>query len=82
MRRRVLAADIGDDKLALASQWGADESSIHARAISQTGDALTDNRGANACIDIAAANRRSKQAFNRWRCSAALVIIGAKPGRL
>jgi propanol-preferring alcohol dehydrogenase len=77
---RVLAADIGDDKLALAKTWGADEV-IDARRgeLAKQVKALTDGKGADAVIDIVG-NRQSLEAgIKALAVGGRLVIIGAKP---
>ena len=77
---RVLAADIGDDKLALAKQWGADEV-IDARSgdLAKQVMALTDGRGANACIDIVGNKQSLEAGLQSLAMLGRLVIIGAKP---
>lgn len=77
---RVLAADIGDDKLALAKHWGADEV-IDARRgdLAKQVMALTDGRGANACIDIVGNKQSLETGLQSLALLGRLVIIGAKP---
>ncbi len=77
---RVLAADIGDDKLALAQQWGADEV-IDARRgeLAPQVRALTDGQGADAAIDVVASRQTLEDALKSLAVGGRLVIIGAKP---
>ena len=77
---RVLAADIGDDKLALAKTWGADEV-IDARhgELAQQVKALTDGWGADAVIDVVG-NRQTLQAgIQSLAVGGKMVLIGSKP---
>jgi len=77
---RVLAADIGDDKLALAKQWGADEI-IDARGgdLAKQVMAATDGRGADACIDIVGTRQTLEAGLQSLAMLGRMVIIGAKP---
>ena len=77
---RVIAADIGDDKLALAKQWGADEI-IDARKgnLAAQVKAVTDGRGANACIDIVGTRQTLEGGLQSLAMLGRMVIIGAKP---
>ena len=77
---RVLAADIGDGKLALAQQWGADEV-IDARRgeLASQVRALTDGRGADAAIDGVASRQTLEDALASLAVGGRLVIIGARP---
>ncbi len=76
---RVLAADIGDDKLALAKKWGADEV-IDARQgdLAEKVKALTNGRGVNAAIDMVGANQTLTAAIRSLGTRGRLVIIGSK----
>lgn len=77
---RVLAADISEDKLALARQSGADVS-LDAR----DGDlvakvmAATDGRGADAAIDVVCSRDTLTDALRALGMGGRLVIIGTKP---
>ena len=77
---RVLASDIGDDKLALAKQWGADEL-IDARRgdIAPQVKAATGGKGANAAIDIVGTRATLEASVRSLAVGGRLVIIGAKP---
>ncbi len=77
---RVLAADIGDAKLALAKTWGADEViDVRRGELASQVKALTDGKGADAVIDIVA-NRQSLEAgIKALAVGGRLVIIGARP---
>ena len=77
---RVLACDIGDDKLALAKQWGAD-ALIDARRgdIAAQVKAATGGKGADAAIDIVGNRASLESAIKSLAVGGRLVIIGAKP---
>ncbi len=77
---RVLAADIGDDKLALAQQWGAD-AVIDARRgeLAPQVKALTDGRGADAAVDVVGSRQTLEAAINSLAVGGRLVIVGAQP---
>ncbi|HTI18847.1 MAG TPA: alcohol dehydrogenase catalytic domain-containing protein [Trinickia sp.] len=77
---RVLAADIGDDKLALAQAHGADEV-IDARKanLSDAVKALTQGFGVDAAIDIVASRATLEAALQSLAVGGRLVIIGAQP---
>ena len=76
---RVLAADIGDDKLALAKKWGADEI-IDARHgdLAQQVKSLTGGRGVNAAIDMVGAPETLDGAIRSLATRGRMVIIGSK----
>jgi len=77
---RVLAADIGEDKLALAEQWGADEI-IDARRAELAGQVrtLTDGRGVDAVIDVVGTRETLEAGLEALAVGGRLVIIGTKP---
>ena len=77
---RVLAADIGDDKLALARAHGADEV-IDARKakLPDAVKALTQGLGVDASIDIVASRATLEAALQSLAVGGRLVIIGAQP---
>ena len=77
---RVLAADIGDDKLALAQAHGADEV-IDARKanLPDAVKALTQGFGVDAAIDIVASRATLEAALQSLAVGGRLVIIGAQP---
>ena len=77
---RVLAADIGDDKLALAKRMGADEI-IDARNanLADKVRALTDGLGVDAVIDIVASRATLEAGLQALAMGGRLVIIGAQP---
>lgn len=77
---RVLAADIGDEKLALAKKWGADEIvDVRKGDVAKQVLALTDGRGANACIDIVGNKQSLETGIQSLAMLGRLVIIGTKP---
>ena len=77
---RVLAADIGDDKLALAKSMGADEV-IDARnaKLPDAVKVLTTGLGVDAAIDIVASRATLEAALQSLAVGGRLVIIGAQP---
>lgn len=76
----VLAADIGNDKLALAKSAGADEA-IDARdgRLADTVKKLTQNQGVSAVIDIVASRATLESALQSLAVGGRLVIVGAQP---
>jgi propanol-preferring alcohol dehydrogenase len=80
---RVLAADIGEDKLALARQWGADEV-LDARrgALAPQVKTLTGGRGADAVIDMVCTRGTLEDGIASLAMGGRLVIIGTKPKAL
>ena len=77
---RVLAADIGNDKLALAKSLGADDV-IDARnaKLPDAVKALTQGLGVDAAIDIVASRVTLEGALQSLAIGGRLVIIGAQP---
>jgi propanol-preferring alcohol dehydrogenase len=77
---RVLAADIGDDKLALAKKMGADDV-IDARnsKLAEEVKALTQGQGVDAVIDIVASRATLEAGLQALAMRGRLVIIGAQP---
>lgn len=77
---RVLAADIGDDKLALAKSMGADDV-IDARSanLPDAVKALTQGLGVDAAIDIVASRGTLEAALQSLATGGRLVIVGAQP---
>jgi propanol-preferring alcohol dehydrogenase len=77
---RVLAADIGDDKLALAKSMGADEV-IDSRngKLAYAVNALTQGQGVDAVIDIVASRATLESGMQSLAMGGRLVIIGAQP---
>ncbi len=77
---RVLAADIGEEKLALARAMGADVT-IDARSgdLAQQVKAATGGRGANAAIDVVGSRETLTAAMAALGMGGRLVVIGTKP---
>ena len=77
---RVLAADIGEDKLALAKKMGADEiiDARNARLADQVKD-LTQGLGVDAVIDIVSSRATLEAGIEALAIRGRLVIIGAHP---
>ena len=77
---RVLAADIGEDKLALAKTMGADDV-IDARdgKLVDNVRALTQGQGVDAVIDIVGSRATLEAGFQALAMGGRLVIIGAQP---
>ncbi len=77
---RVIAADIGEEKLALAREWGADDV-IDARRgeLAAQVKTFTDNRGVDAAIDVVGSAQTLEASIASLAVGGRLVIIGAKP---
>lgn len=77
---RVFAAEVSDDKLALAREMGADEI-IDARkgGILKQVKALTGGRGVDAAIDIVASSETLQACFESLAPAGRMVIIGSRP---
>ncbi len=77
---RVLAADVGDDKLALAKKMGADDV-IDARNVNlaEQVKVLTQGLGVNAVIDIVASRATLESGLQALAMGGRLVIIGVQP---
>ena len=76
----VIAADIGDDKLAAAKQYGADVV-IDARRgdLASLVRQATDGRGVDAAIDFVASRETLDGSLNALARAGRLVIIGSRP---
>jgi alcohol dehydrogenase, propanol-preferring len=76
----VLAADITDDKLAAAKEYGAD-AVIDARRgdLAAQARALTDGRGVDAAIDFVASRETLEGSLKSLARAGRLVIIGSRP---
>jgi D-arabinose 1-dehydrogenase-like Zn-dependent alcohol dehydrogenase len=77
---RVLAAEIGEEKMALARELGADEV-IDARRgeLAQQVKALTAGRGVEAAIDMVGSSETLQAALASLAPAGRMVIIGSKP---
>ena len=77
---RVIAAEVSEDKLALAREMGADEV-IDARngGIVKQVKALTNGRGVDAAIDIVAASATLQACFDSLAPGGRMVVIGSRP---
>jgi len=77
---RVLAADIGDEKLALARELGADET-IDARQgdIAERARSLTGGRGVDAAIDLVGTTETLRAALRSLGMGGRLVLVGSPP---
>ncbi|MBT3399476.1 MAG: zinc-binding dehydrogenase, partial [Rhodospirillaceae bacterium] len=81
---RVIAADISDEKLDFARQWGADEV-INVRAVDDLAEAarkLTDGKGVDAAVDYVGASETFTAAIASLATAGRAGIIGAKPGKV
>jgi propanol-preferring alcohol dehydrogenase len=79
---RVIAADVSDEKLALAKQYGADET-INVRAAGDLADVakrLTDGRGVDAAIDYVGHGATFRSAIDSLGTGGRAVIVGAGHG--
>jgi propanol-preferring alcohol dehydrogenase len=77
---RVIAADIGDEKLAAAAECGAD-AVVDARRGDLAGEVrrLTDGRGVDAAIDFVASRETLEASLASLARAGRLVIIGSRP---
>jgi D-arabinose 1-dehydrogenase-like Zn-dependent alcohol dehydrogenase len=77
---RVLAAEIGEEKMALARELGADEV-IDARRgeLVKQVKALTDGRGVEAAIDMVGTSETLSACLASLAPAGRMVIIGSKP---
>jgi propanol-preferring alcohol dehydrogenase len=77
---RVFAAEVGDEKLALAKRWGA-EALIDARTqdIVEAARALTGGRGVDAVIDMVGTRQTLEAAMQTLATGGRMVIIGSRP---
>lgn len=79
---RVIAADVSEEKLALAKTWGADET-INVRAVPNLADAvlqLTSGRGVDAAIDYVGHGTTFQAAYDSLTVAGRAVIIGVGKG--
>ncbi len=79
---RVIAADISEEKLDLARQWGADEA-INVRAVNDLGaevKKLTDGKGVEAAVDFHGAPETFQACIEALTRAGRAVVIGAQPG--
>jgi D-arabinose 1-dehydrogenase-like Zn-dependent alcohol dehydrogenase len=77
---RVIAAEVSEEKLALAREWGADEV-IDARrgGIVEQIKALTGGRGVDAAIDMVAATETLDACLKSLGPGGRMVIVGSRP---
>jgi alcohol dehydrogenase, propanol-preferring len=81
---RVIAADVSDEKLSLAKQFGADET-INVRAVSDVArevKRLTDGRGVEAAIDFVGHGETFQIAIESLGISGRAVVVGAGYGNV
>lgn len=79
---RVIAADVSEEKLALAREWGADET-INVRAVDDLAKEtkrLTGGKGADAAIDYVGHGKTFQSAIDSLAVSGRAVIVGAGQG--
>lgn len=79
---RVIAADVSDEKLALAKEYGADET-INVRAainVAKEAKRLTDGRGVDAAIDYVGHGETFRSAIDSLGTGGRAVVIGAGQG--
>lgn len=80
----VVAIDVGEEKLALATQWGAD-AVLDAGAESDLASrirALTEGRGAEVAIDYVGRPETFGIAVDALNRAGRAVVVGAAPGKL
>jgi len=79
---RVIAADISEEKLALAREWGADET-INVRAVGDIAaevKRLTGGKGAEAAVDYVGHGKTFQSAIDSLAVAGRAVIVGAGQG--
>ena len=79
---RVIAVDISEEKLELASKWGADEV-VNFRAIEDLAaeaKRLTDGKGIDAAIDFVGKPETFQACIDGLAVGGRAVVIGAQPG--
>ena len=79
---RVIAVDITEEKLELASKWGADEI-VNFRAIEDLAaeaKRLTDGKGVDAAIDFVGKPETFQACIDGLAVGGRAVVIGAQPG--
>jgi propanol-preferring alcohol dehydrogenase len=77
---RVLAADMGDAKLQMVKDVGADEViDVRRGDLAKQTDALTDGRGVDAVIDVVASRQTLEASFASLARGGRLVVIGSRP---
>ena len=79
---RVIAVDITEEKLELASKWGADEV-VNFRAIEDLAaeaKRLTDGKGVDAAIDFVGKPETFQACIDGLAVGGRAVVIGAQPG--
>ena len=79
---RVIAVDISEEKLELASKWGADEV-VNFRAIEDLAaeaKRLTDGKGVDAAIDFVGKSETFQACIDGLAVGGRAVVIGAQPG--
>ena len=79
---RVIAVDISEEKLELASKWGADEI-VNFRAIEDLAleaKRLTDGKGVDAAIDFVGKPETFQACIDGLAVGGRAVVIGAQPG--
>ena len=79
---RVIAVDINEEKLELASKWGADEV-VNFRAIEDLAaeaKRLTDGKGVDAAIDFVGKPETFQACIDGLAVGGRAVVIGAQPG--
>ena len=79
---RVIAVDITEEKLELASKWGADEV-VNFRAIGDLAaeaKRLTDGKGVDAAIDFVGKPETFQACIDGLAVGGRAVVIGAQPG--
>lgn len=77
---RVLAADMGEDKLELARTLGADVTiDVRGADLAACARAATDGRGVDAAIDVVGTRDTLAAALSSLAVGGRLVIVGTKP---
>ncbi|GBD12649.1 Alcohol dehydrogenase [bacterium HR24] len=78
---RVIAADISEEKLALARQYGADIGiNVRERPLPQAVREVTDGEGVDVCVDFVGSPATAQDGIASLGTSGTYVIIGVEPG--
>jgi D-arabinose 1-dehydrogenase-like Zn-dependent alcohol dehydrogenase len=80
---RVIAADISEEKLALAKQYGADVGiNVREKPLPQAVREVTDGEGVDVCVDFVGSPTTAQDGIATLGTAGTYVIIGVEPGTL
>ena len=81
---RIIAVDVSEEKLDLASQWGAN-TVINSRTVNDLAAEvmrLTDGKGVDAAIDFVGATETFQTCIDSLARAGRAVVVGAQPGEI